>query len=131
MPAILPSPRLLVAGALVALVASAWLAAPGSAATSAAPFQPPTPTPVPTVVPPPPSGSTPELDRRLAGRAPAAAIGAAMANPDTVLGWNQLLNPSAPAHPIYNPRRTCLTLRNLNAPYHPFFNSFVFKAGCP
>jgi hypothetical protein len=31
----------------------------------------------------------------------------------------------------FNPLRTCLTLRNPGQPYHPLFNSLVFKAGCP
>lgn len=102
-----------------------------------APFRPgaPTPTgspPVPTVEPPTPTPvpATPSLCPGLDQVVPQAAINAAMANPASVNGWGQLCNPSLPAGPS-NTLRSNLSLQTRNKPWHPLFNSLVFKCGCP
>lgn len=63
-------------------------------------------------------------------RVPTNVIDAAMQNPGGVAGWNQLERPGAPDS-IYNRRRLWLALRSSSQPYHPMFNSLVFKSGCP
>ena len=87
-----------------------------------------TATPVPTLDPGAPGA--PHPIRGLAGRAPTAAIAAALADPGRVYGWGMPRNPNIPYHPIFNPYRTCLQLRNMGVPYHPVFNPLVFTAGC-
>jgi len=66
-------------------------------------------------------------------------LGAAATDPGQFQGWNLLQDenkPGAPPHPTPgfnagpNPRRTCLDLMNQNVPYHPLFNSPVWRAGC-
>lgn len=92
----------------------------------------PSPTPRPTFVPPTPSD--PEKEPRacafVEGRAPPAAIEAALANPERVSGWDDLLNPGLPPSPA-NPRKRWLSLRNPSVPYHPIHNPLIFKVGCP
>ncbi len=70
---------------------------------------------------------------------PAWVIEAAQADPERVYGWNLLLDEGKPGAPPYptpghdrppNPRRTCLDLQNRNVPWHPLFNSVVWRAGC-
>ena len=80
-----------------------------------------------TVVPPTGSGST--VSRNLRSSVPQAVLDQALANPERVSGYNQLERPSLPPGP-YNRRRSCLTLQNPNLPYHPLFNSLVFRASC-
>jgi uncharacterized protein YegL len=72
-------------------------------------------------------------------KAPGAAIDAALAHPDRIWGWNLLSDPNKPGAPPYpepgydwppNPRRTCLDIWNRGIPYHPLFNSVVWRAGC-
>lgn len=91
-----------------------------------------TPTPRPTFVPPTPSD--PEHDPRactfVEGRAPPAAIEAALANPERVSGWGDLMNPGLPPSPA-NPVKRWLSLRNPSVPYHPLHNPLIFKVGCP
>jgi hypothetical protein len=60
---------------------------------------------------------------------PPAAIAAAMANPDKVLGYCQLMNPNVPESP-WNVRRSYLALHNPGLQYNPMSNSVEFKAGC-
>ena len=72
-------------------------------------------------------------------KAPSAAIAYALANPEQIWGWNRLLDEGKPGAPPYptpghdappNPRRTCLDIWNRGIPYHPLFNSVVWRAGC-
>jgi hypothetical protein len=88
-------------------------------------------------VPPPTAAPTPTVDPAgqaacdfILNRVPKSVIDAALANPDTVAGWNQLANPSAPQSPYNQPRRQ-LSLRNIGVPFHGMFNPVVYKAGCP
>ncbi|MFQ5460123.1 MAG: LVIVD repeat-containing protein, partial [Anaerolineae bacterium] len=101
------------------------------------PAQKPTPTTVPTSVPPQPPTPTPvptpgggSVCPQIQGRVPAAAIQAAMANPGRIAGYRQPMDPAKPVSP-FNPRRLMLSLRTYGKPYHPVFNSLVFKVGCP
>ena len=45
-------------------------------------------------------------------------------------GWGQPANSSLPVSP-QNRLRTRLSLKDYGKPYHPIYNSVVFKAGCP
>lgn len=92
---------------------------------------PPTglPTVAPTPTPAPPSGLCVCGLIQSAG-VPRPVIDAAVANPGTVGGWQQPLNPNKPAGPD-NPVRACLSLQNPAVPYHPLYNSLAFHAGCP
>ncbi len=72
-------------------------------------------------------------------KAPGSAIDRALADPDRVMGWNQLLDPNKPGAPPWpesgydappNPRRTCLDIRNRAIHYHPLFNGVIWRAGC-
>ncbi|MCB9176303.1 MAG: VWA domain-containing protein [Caldilineae bacterium] len=72
-------------------------------------------------------------------KAPQSAIDLALANPDRIWGWNRLLDEGKPGSPPWpepgydappNPRRTCLDIWNRGIPYHPLFNSVVWRAGC-
>lgn len=88
----------------------------------------PTPTPEPTRVPV--NAGEPKLCDSLQGRVPLAIINNAMANPQDVGGYGELSNPSLPPGPL-NPPKTYLGLANNGVPFHPLFNSVVFKAACP
>ncbi len=108
------------------------------------PTHPATPSPTPTLAPtatptrrptatPTPFGTPPSYANAcpfIRGRVPEVAINWALANPDRVRGWLELLNPGLPISPS-NPRKTWLSLQNIAAPYHPLFNALVFKVGCP
>lgn len=63
-------------------------------------------------------------------RVPPVAISWSLANPERVSGWLKLTYPSLPPSP-YNQPRTWLSLQSISTPYHPLFNSLVFKGGCP
>lgn len=91
----------------------------------------PTVTPRPTSAGPTEPGpddvkSCPQLD----GRAPAAAIAAAMAAPNRVAGYGLRCSANLPGSPA-NPYRRNLTLRNIALAYHPLFNGFALRCGCP
>ena len=93
--------------------------------------------PPPTASATPTSAPTPTVDPGgpaacdfILSRVPKSVIDAALANPGSVAGWNQLANPSAPPSPYNQPRRM-LSLSNMGVPFHIIFNSVVFKAGCP
>ena len=60
---------------------------------------------------------------------PAYVINAALEDPISVSGWNQLAFPGKPASPFNTPRRS-LTLLNVNKPYQPLGNTLVFRSGC-
>lgn len=98
-------------------------------------FLPPTGLPAtgtpypPTVTPAAPSGGA-RVSPLVRRRVPPAAINAALAHPERIAGWGRPANPNKPVGPD-NPICACLTLRNPNMPYHPIFNSLVFKAYCP
>jgi hypothetical protein len=61
---------------------------------------------------------------------PAAVLAAAAADPATVPGWGQPCNPILPPGPSNLPR-TFLGLPHPGSPYHPLYNSPVFKCACP
>lgn len=72
-------------------------------------------------------------------KVPQAFIDMALANPPAIMGWNTLQNPNKPGSPPFptpghdwppNPRRTCLDLQNRAVPFHPLFNSVLWRAGC-
>ena len=95
------------------------------------------PVPIVDVIPGEPGGLCVCRITRL--KAPQAAIDYAMAKPDRVMGWNQLLDPNKPGSPPWpapgydappNPRRTCLDISNRAIHYHPLFNSVIWRAGC-
>lgn len=88
-----------------------------------------TATPTPATPPPTPTPSPRACDF-IAGRVPPAAIAAALANPERVAGWQELVNPGLPPSPA-NPYRTRLSIRSIAVPYHPLTNSLIWKGGCP
>jgi len=88
------------------------------------------PTPVDTPMPPPRPTVAPGACPSLTNLVPAAVINAALSNPASVQGYNELQNPGVPASP-WNVRRTSLSLRNPAIPFHPLYNGLVYKAGCP
>lgn len=77
-----------------------------------------------------PGPCEPELCPGVESNVPPDVLTSALADPNTVGGYCDLLNPSQPYHPTFNPRRARLTLQNVGAPFHPPFNSLVFKVGC-
>jgi hypothetical protein len=81
------------------------------------------PTPVPTA-------AMPQACPQLTGRVPDAVVTGALANPESIQGWGQPANSSLPVSP-QNRLRTRLSLKDYGKPYHPIYNSVVFKAGCP
>ncbi|MEO8084323.1 MAG: hypothetical protein ABI780_10905, partial [Ardenticatenales bacterium] len=86
-----------------------------------------TATPVPTSSATPDPKACPGLETK----APAAAINAAVANAAQVSGYGMACNPNTPWNPVSNPLRNYLSLRNVNVPYHPVYNGFIWKCGCP
>ncbi len=64
-----------------------------------------------------------------AARAPADAIAAALARPDTVAGWGQRCSAQLPPGPT-NPLRQNLSLARPGRPYHPIANGLVWACGC-
>lgn len=88
----------------------------------------PTPTPLPTATPPPDAMCVCRVTRN---KVPQSVIDAALANPAKVYGWLNPLNPNVPG-PVEppNPPRMCLDLLNRGRPFHPLFNSVIWRAGC-
>lgn len=86
----------------------------------------PQPTSQATWVPP---ACEPKVCSGLDTMVPPAAIAAAMANPDKVMGHCKLMNPNVAESP-WNVRRSWLTLHNMGLPYNPISNGVEFKAGC-
>lgn len=128
---------MLVAAAAFALGAITLIAAPELEAQALQPTPVPTqlPPPAPTPTLPAPALPTPvvsqaQVCRFIRGRVPDAVIADALANPYKVGGYDRLRDPSKPESP-FNPRGSYLSLRNVNVPFHPLFNSLVFRAGCP
>jgi hypothetical protein len=60
---------------------------------------------------------------------PAAVIADALANPAKYRDWMKPLDPGKPPSPA-NPYCHCLSLMNINAPYHPTYNPPVWRPGC-
>ena len=91
----------------------------------------PQPTTMPTTAPQPtatpPSVCICALIRQ---RVPAAAIAAAVAQPERIAGWKKPANPGKPVSP-FNPLRECLSVANVAVPYNPLNNGLVWHAGCP
>ncbi len=85
---------------------------------------------VPTAAPKPTLDNRPEICEAIKARVPAAVINDAVAAPATVAGHGMACNPNLPVG-ANNPLRRYLGLRNPSAPYHPIFNSVVWKCGCP
>jgi hypothetical protein len=96
-----------------------------------APFRQPV---VPTQAPPPTQDPSqppaPEACSFLQGRVPAAVITDAIANPGKIPGWLEPANPNLPAGPG-NPPRHQLSIVNPGLPWHPLYNSLIYKVGCP
>lgn len=61
---------------------------------------------------------------------PQAVQDAALAEPWRVRGFNEKSNPNIPFHPLWNPYRTWLSLRDPRQPYS-ICNPPLWKAGCP
>lgn len=88
------------------------------------------PTPVPSPTPGgPATAATYTVCPQIQSRVPNAVLQAALAEPWTVYGFNQLKNPGVPYHPMWNVLRTELNLLNPNVPYS-VCNPVVWKAGC-
>jgi hypothetical protein len=143
--------RLLVIGGRNGLdeYSDSWMIYPdvtGAACENLDPW-PDVPTPTATDVPPPtrtpsaddtPVAATPTLCPNcgldtcdyVMSRVPAAAVNAAIANPNQVSGYGELCYPGVPPSP-YNQPRSKLSLRNPSVPYHPLFNGLVWSCGCP
>jgi hypothetical protein len=95
------------------------------------PRLPPTPTPEPTAVPTPEPTAVADCVCWIVVRwVPPAVISDALANPTDYYGWLAPQNPNAPPSPV-NPPRRCLSLQNINLPYHYLNNAPVWHAGCP
>ena len=91
----------------------------------------PTVTPRPTNTPGPTAG--PAIGKEcpgLSAKVPPAVVANALANPDSVQGWEQLCNPGLPPSP-WNVQRQWLSLQDIGKPFNPLFNSVVYKCGCP
>ncbi|MEO8083955.1 MAG: serine hydrolase [Ardenticatenales bacterium] len=144
-------------GPVVQPTAGAPTPTPGSSETPGAPTvvptaPPATPTAVPTAMPTavptalptalptsaPTAGPTakptlspdgPILCPQVEARVPAAILAAAIANPQSVGGYDQLCRRNLPAGP-YNGKRRALTLLNNAMPYHPLYNPLTFQCGC-
>ncbi len=91
----------------------------------APPDGPPTPTPVAT----PAAATLAKVCPQIGNRVPEAVQQAALANPESVYGWLQPLNPAIPPGPG-NPLRTWLAMLVPGKPYGPG-NPLVWKPGCP
>jgi hypothetical protein len=113
----------------------------GPAATNTPPGPGATPTLPPPITAPPPGTPSPTAPPPAAGAqacpqltawrlAPDAVIADALANPGRYFGWQQPNNPAIAPGP-YNPVRRFLSLAAPGKPYHPLFNTLVWKAGCP
>lgn len=87
--------------------------------------------PQPTAEPPNLPGEAPECVCKVArDRLPAVVLADALANPESIYGWQQPRNPGVAPGPG-NPPRTCLSLTNPNVDYHPSLNRPIWQAGCP
>jgi hypothetical protein len=64
------------------------------------------------------------------GRVPPAVIAAALANPNSVYGYNLGCNPNTPPNLLNRPRRY-LSIHDTARPWHPLYNSLEMKCGCP
>jgi hypothetical protein len=93
------------------------------------PYPSPTPLPSPT-----PGGMASTLPYRvcpqMASKIPAEVQQTALAQPWMVYGYNMRQNPNIPYHPLWNPYRSWLSLRDWVYPYGPC-NTVVWKSGCP
>ncbi len=103
--------------------------------TATATPRPPTATPgtgSPTAQPTagPTATRSPETCPLIVGRVPQQVVQAALASPAEVRGYGQVCQPGLPPG-RFNPVRSSLSLDNPNSPYHPLFNSLVWKCGCP
>lgn len=90
---------------------------------------PPTAVPTATPTPPPPDVAS-CVCRVTRNKVPQAVIDAALADPAKVYGWRDPLNPNVPPGLPANPPRLCLDLLNRGRPFHPLFNSVIWRAGC-
>ena len=83
-------------------------------------MEPPTPAPLP-----------PEVCVYAQAVVPNPVLAAAVANPASVAGYDELCYPNRPTGPTFNVIRRFLGLENPNVAYHPMFNTVVWKCGCP
>jgi hypothetical protein len=88
----------------------------------------------PTVKPPTPVPATPIPDPKvcdfITSRVPGQVINDAMGNKSSVAGYDMLCNPKLPAS-NWNVKREFLSLMAASKPYHPVFNTVIWKCGCP
>lgn len=101
---------------------------------TASPTLDPSPTvAVPTATVPLPTATVPPLSacicRTVRERVPPAVINDAVANPGRYEGWMRPLDPNKPPSPA-NPPRACLALQNADLPYHPLWNTPLWRVGC-
>jgi hypothetical protein len=89
---------------------------------------PPTRTPVPTPTGGPSAGY--DVCAATQYRVPRQMIMDAMANPGRIGGYGELCAPSQPPSP-WNGLRTKLAVENPSKPFHPLYNTTVWKCGCP
>lgn len=96
-----------------------------------------TPGPTATLVPmpsPTPGGAASAQTYRVCPQVskaiPQGVQDAAVAEPWRVYGYGQKANPNIPFHPLWNPYRTWLSLRDPRQPYS-VCNLPVWKSGCP
>lgn len=90
------------------------------------PVSPQPTTVIPTLIAKPP---VPEVCGNIGSLVPTAVITAALADPINTIGWNQPEDPSKPVSST-NPRRTKLTLTNINEPFHPVTNPLMYSSTC-
>jgi hypothetical protein len=85
--------------------------------------KPPTPAPV-TPIP------NPQTCNFILSRVPGNVINDAMANKSSVAGYDMLCNPKLPAS-NWNVKREYLSLMAPSKPFHPIYNTVIWKCGCP
>lgn len=89
----------------------------------------PSATPQETVEPATPTPMVGQVCSYVSSQVPNAVINAALGNPASVNGWGQTCNPNLAQSPA-NPLRGWLGLQNRAVPYHPLFNSVIWRCGC-
>jgi len=115
----------------LATYADVWAIYPDVTGAACQSLDPYAPFPIPTPVPLPTRPSTlPAACPFITNKVPPTVITAALANPTSVEGYDQLVRPGVPESP-FNPRRVWLSVRNPSVPWHPLFNALSYKAGCP
>lgn len=131
LPSATPSPT---ASATPSPTASATTRPTTTASATPSQTTAPSPTLTPVLTPTTPPSSTPApvsacICRTVRERVPPAVINDAVANPGRYEGWMRPLDPNKPPSPA-NPPRACLALQNADLPYHPLWNTPLWRVGC-